>query len=91
MHADADKNYSSHEQWGHRPPDIDSWSDKTVVLTLWANTRYQRMTGDTQMDLVSRDLRMAWREISRASTDDDWSRLRRKFEEHGWHGSPISE
>lgn len=89
MHKDAELNYST--EWGFEQiiPDISGWTDREVVLGFWNNTRYATMTGDRNISQASPELNKVWSEFLAADSDDDWKKLRLKFEENGWHGSPV--
>lgn len=84
MHQDAVTNYETNTI---KPLDLQLWTDKDVVLILWGNTRYQSMTGDTQLNNIPQGLRERWYgadSVAQAKNDSDWSKLRTEFEEHGW-------
>lgn len=85
MHKDAVENYAANTL---EPLNLQEWDDKTIVLTLWGNTRYQRMTGDTRLESISANLRARWYgdagSVAEAKSDSNWKKLRAEFEEHGW-------
>lgn len=98
MHKDAELNYSTKWGFNQPAPDVSTWTDKEVVLTLWGNTRYMEMKHNPEMskqevlDKASPELRQIWSDFRAAhSTPDGWNKLRRRFEENGWHGSPTSQ
>ena len=101
MHPDAVRNYSKNadpKRPDSKPYNITDMSDSAVVRTLWDNTRYQQDVGDTHFEHVTFELREAWASFRDADAkpsdperEEAYGKIRRGFEEHGWHGSPLPE
>ncbi len=92
MHEDAANNYSSPWGWERHAPNDLTWNNSRVkVLSLWNDTRYAEMTGDTRFEHRTPELVQALGARLAANTPQDWDAMLQGFEENGWYGSPTTD
>lgn len=95
MHPDAIENYEKNLGWNGKPLYSSDMSDKEVVLSLWSDTAYGRMTGDKMLENISPRRRKVIQDIFEASRlpkdqqDDAYAKLRATFEAEGWMRDPV--